>query len=57
LAVAGFGRKLRHDPWVSDSFGEIGGLAQGARGEDLFGLRAEVVQLVRAARDAKAVDA
>jgi Ca-activated chloride channel family protein len=58
LAVAGFGQKLRHDPWVSDSFGwrEIGVLAQGARGEDPFGLRAEFVQLVRAARDAKAVN-
>ena len=58
LAVAGFGQKLRHDPWVSDSFGwsEIGGLAQGARGEDPFGLRAEFVQLVRAAREAKSVN-
>lgn len=58
LAVAGFGQKLRHDPWVSDGFGwsRIGGLAQGARGEDPFGLRAEFVQLVRAAGDAKSVN-
>jgi Ca-activated chloride channel family protein len=58
LAVAGFGQKLRHDPWVSDGFGwsRIGGLAQGARGADSFGLRAEFVQLVRAAGDAKSVN-
>jgi Ca-activated chloride channel family protein len=58
LAVAGFGQKLRHDPWVSDSFGwsEIGGLAQGARGDDPFGLRAEFVQLVRAARETRSVN-
>ena len=58
LAVAGFGQKLRHDPWVSDRFGwsEIGGLAQGARGDDPFGVRAEFVQLVRAARETRSVN-
>ncbi|HEX5377666.1 MAG TPA: VWA domain-containing protein [Phenylobacterium sp.] len=58
LAVAGFGQKLRHDPWVSDRFGwsEIAGLAQGARGQDPFGLRAEFVQLVRAAGEGKSVN-
>lgn len=58
LAVAGFGQKLRQDPWVSDRFGwsEIGGLAQGARGDDPFGVRAEFVQLVRAARETRSVN-
>ena len=58
LAVAGFGQKLRHDPWMSDRFGwsEIGGLAQGARGQDPFGLRAEFVQLVRSAGEARSVN-
>jgi Ca-activated chloride channel family protein len=58
LAVAGFGQKLRHDPWVSDRFNwsEIGGLAQGARGDDPFGVRAEFVQLVRAARETRSVN-
>jgi Ca-activated chloride channel family protein len=58
LAVAGFGQKLRHDPWVSDRFGwsEIGRLAQDARGDDPFGLRAEFVQLVRAASETRSVN-
>jgi Ca-activated chloride channel family protein len=57
-AVAGFGQRLRGDPWLDDRFGwrEIGALAQGARGEDPFGLRAEFVQLVRAAGDARSVN-
>lgn len=58
LAVAGFGQKLRGDPWVADSFGwsRIGELAQGARGEDPYGLRAEFVQLVRNAGEARSVN-
>ncbi len=58
VAVAGFGERLRGSPWVSDSFGldEIAALAQKARGEDEFGLRAELVQLVRAAKDAKSLN-
>jgi len=58
LAVAGFGQKLRDDPRVEDRFGwrEVGALAQGARGEDPFGLRAEFVQLVRAAGEARSVN-
>ncbi|MCC7266978.1 MAG: VWA domain-containing protein [Caulobacteraceae bacterium] len=58
LAVAGFGQKLRGDPWVADSFGwsRIGQLAQGARGDDPYGLRAEFVQLVRNADEARSVN-
>ncbi|MDP2124011.1 MAG: VWA domain-containing protein [Parvibaculum sp.] len=58
IAVAGFGERLRGSPWVADSFGldEIVALAQKARGEDEFGLRAEFVQLVRAAKEAKSIN-
>ena len=58
LAVAGFGQKLRGDPWISPDFGwpAIIALAQGAKGEDPFGLRAGMVQLVRAASDARTVN-
>ncbi|WP_454759170.1 vWA domain-containing protein [Caulobacter segnis] len=56
VAVAAYGQKLRGDPWVGDSFDwpAITALAQGARGEDPDGLRAEFVQLTKAARDVKA---
>jgi Ca-activated chloride channel family protein len=58
LAVAAYGQKLRGDPYMAPSFGwdRIMGLAQGARGEDPFGIRAEFVQLVRAAETAKSVN-
>jgi len=58
VAVAGFGQRLRGDPRVDDRFGwkEIGDLAQGARGQDPFGLRAEFVQLVRNAEGARSVN-
>ncbi len=57
VAVAGFGQKLKQDPRVSDVFGwnDVVALAQGARGADPFGERAEFVQLVRAAADARSV--
>jgi Ca-activated chloride channel family protein len=53
-AVAGYGQRLRGDPWLSADFGwsEIAALAQRARGEDPLGERAEFVQLVRAAGEA-----
>ena len=56
VAVAGFGQKLKQDPRVSDAFGwdYIVTLAQGGRGADPFGERAEFVQLVRAAAEARA---
>ncbi|MBI5941851.1 MAG: VWA domain-containing protein [Caulobacterales bacterium] len=55
VAVAAFGQKLRGDPWLADSYGwdQILDTAQSARGEDEFGLRAEFVKLVRAARDGR----
>jgi Ca-activated chloride channel family protein len=56
VAVAGFGQKLKQDARVSDAFGwdDIVTLAQAGRGADPFGERAEFVQLVRAAADARA---
>ena len=55
VAVAAYGQKLRGDPWVDAGFdwGAVTDLAQGARGEDPYGLRAEFVQLTRAAKDVK----
>jgi len=56
VAVAAYGQKLRGDPWVDERFDwpAVTALAQGARGEDPDGLRAEFVQLTKAARDLKA---
>jgi Ca-activated chloride channel family protein len=56
VAVAAYGQKLRGDPWVADGFDwpAVTALAQNARGEDPDGLRAEFVQLTKAARDVKA---
>ncbi len=58
LAVAAFGQTLRGDPWMETRFDwqSIAALAQGARGDDPFGLRAEFVRLVRDAADAKPVN-
>lgn len=55
VAVAAYGQKLRGDPWIDASFDweAVTRLAQGARGEDPYGLRAEFVQLTRAAKDVK----
>ena len=55
VAVAAYGQKLRGDPWVASDFdwGAVTDLAQGARGEDPYGLRAEFVQLTRAAKDVR----
>ena len=52
IAVAAFAQKLRGDPWISADYGwdAILDQAQGARGEDLYGDRAEFVQMVRAAQ-------
>jgi Ca-activated chloride channel family protein len=51
IAVASFGQKLRRDPHVTADLGwdDIAQLAQGARGEDADGRRAEFVQLVHKA--------
>ncbi|WP_312161693.1 VWA domain-containing protein [Phenylobacterium sp.] len=55
LAVAAFGQMLKADPRIEAGYGwsDVAALAQGARGEDPFGLRAEFVQLVRAAGEAQ----
>ena len=55
LSVAAFGQMLKNDPRIDPSFGwtQVTDLAQGARGEDPYGLRAEFVQLVRAAGETK----
>lgn len=55
VAVAAYGQKLRGDPWLDPSFDwpAVTALAQGARGEDPYGLRAEFVQLTRAAAGVK----
>jgi Ca-activated chloride channel family protein len=52
LAVAAFAQKLRGDPWMAPDYGwdRVLDLAQGARGADPYGERAEFVQLVRAAQ-------
>jgi len=51
VAVAGDGQKMRDVPYMDDDFTWEGVLkiAQGARGHDEFGLRAEFIRLVRAA--------
>jgi Ca-activated chloride channel family protein len=58
-AVAGYGQLLRGDPYLREGFGweEVISLAQGARGRDEFGWRAEFVQLARAAASAAALPA
>ncbi len=58
LAVAAFGQKLRGDPWISADFGwpQVIDLAQGARGTDEFGLRAEFVKLARGAGEGRRVN-
>lgn len=55
-AVAGYGQLLRGDPYLDRSYGfdQVVELAQGARGADPFGWRAEFVQLARAAKTARA---
>ncbi|MFC5373159.1 von Willebrand factor type A domain-containing protein [Brevundimonas faecalis] len=52
MAVAAFAQKLRGDPWMKADYGWDAVLeqAQGARGDDPYGDRAEFVQLVRAAQ-------
>ena len=58
IAVAAFGQLLRGEPYLRDfGYDAVLLLAQGARGEDLFGYRAEFVQLVRLAKSAAALPA
>jgi Ca-activated chloride channel family protein len=52
-SVASYGQKLAGSPYVSDAFSwdDTLTLAQGARGQDPFGNRAEFIGLVRSAKD------
>ena len=56
-AVAGYGQLLRGDPHLRQGYGwsDVISLAQGARGDDEFGWRAEFIQLARAAETAAAL--
>ncbi len=58
LAVAAFGQQLRGDPWIETGYdwAAIRSLADGARGKDPYGLRAEFVRLIRDAEDARPVN-
>jgi Ca-activated chloride channel family protein len=58
-AVAGYGQLLRGDPYTAKGydFDDVIALAQGASGADPFGMRAEFVQLARAAKTAAAQEA
>lgn len=51
MAVAAFGQRLRGDPWMAANYdwASILDQAQGARGDDPYGDRAEFVQMIRAA--------
>ena len=53
LAVAGAAQLLRGDPWLAPDYGwdQVIDLAQGARGDDPWGQRAEFVNLSRAASE------
>jgi Ca-activated chloride channel family protein len=53
-AVAAYGSMLRGDPYVAKTFtwDSVIALANGAKGEDEFGYRAEFIQLARAAKSA-----
>ncbi len=56
-AVAGYGQLLRGDPYLRQGYGwdDVITLAQGARGRDEFGWRAEFIQLARTAASAAAL--
>ncbi len=56
-AVAGYGQLMRGDPYLAQAFrwDDVITLAQGARGRDEFGWRAEFIQLARAAATAAAL--
>jgi len=58
VAVAAFAQRLRGEQQVSDfSYGDIARLAEGARGADRDGYRAEFVKMVRMAESLGAVGA
>ncbi len=55
-AVAGYGQLLRGDPYTASDydFDDVIALAQTARGDDVFGYRAEFINLARLAKTAAA---
>jgi len=55
-AVAGFGQLLRNDPYMKNfGYAQVAELANGAKGPDPFGYRAEFVQMVRLAQSLPAL--
>jgi Ca-activated chloride channel family protein len=55
-AVAAFGQLLRADPYLKDfNYDNVIALAEGAKGTDKFGYRAEFINLVRLAKNAPAL--
>lgn len=53
-AVAAFGQLLKGEPWMKDfGYDDVIALANAAKGDDPFGLRAEFVNLVRLAKSAR----
>jgi Ca-activated chloride channel family protein len=58
IAVAAFGQLLKGETYVGDfGYDDIIKLAEGAKGEDKFGYRAEFINLVKSAKIAKATGA
>jgi Ca-activated chloride channel family protein len=58
VAVAGFGQLLRNDPYMKNfGYAQVAELANGAKGADPFGYRAEFVQMVRLAKSLPALPA
>jgi Ca-activated chloride channel family protein len=55
-AVAAFGQLIRNDPYLKDfNYDKVMSLAEGAKGTDKFGYRAEFINLVRLAKNAPAL--
>ncbi len=55
-AVAAFGQLLRSDPYLKEfNYDNVMSLAEGAKGTDKFGYRAEFINLVRMAKNAPAL--
>jgi Ca-activated chloride channel family protein len=56
VAVAAYGQKLRNDPYLAPDFSwdQVLALAQGARGADPTGIRAQFVSLARSAQTVEA---
>lgn len=55
-SVAAFGQLLRGDAYMKDfNYEQVINLAEGAKGEDKFGYRAEFINLVRLAKNAPAL--